>query len=95
MAINCVDVDCEYLDKCPACRTTNPSAEKIQHFQIPQIINDFGDDAIDFIGSTDKMNQYVVYTDTRFQFHKYKRRGSEDPYVFILTAPNENNMYDG
>lgn len=95
MAINCVDVDCEALDKCPVCKPTNPSSEKIQHFQIPQIINDFGDEAIDYIGSTDKTTPYIVYTDTRAQYHQFKRRGSEKPYVFILTVPNENNMYDG
>lgn len=93
MSINCVDVDCKSLDKC--CHVGNPSEQKLQHFEIPQIINDFGSEAIEFIGSTDKSDSYKVYTDTSFKYHKFKRRRSEKPFVYIETTPNENNMYDG
>lgn len=95
MSINCVDVDCKSLDKCPVCKPGNPSALNIQHFEIPQIINDFGSEAIEFIGSTDKSDPYKIYTSTSFKYHKYKRRGADRPYVYIETTPNENNMYDG
>lgn len=95
LSINCVDVDCKSLDKCPVCTDGNPSEVKIQHFEIPQIINDFGSDAIEHIGSTDKSDPYKVYTDTSFKYHQYKRRRSNKPFVYIETTPNENNMYDG
>ena len=96
MTINCIDVDCLALDKCPSCASSNPYAAPELHFQIPQIINDFADDTVEYFGSTDRWDQYKVYTDsTSFQYHKYLRRGAEKPYVFLYTVPNENNMYDG
>jgi len=95
LSINCVEVDCLALDKCPSCSDTNPSANPIAHFQIPQIVNDLAGDAVEFIGSTDKGSQYKVYTSTAFQYHKYLRRGANKPFVFIETTPNTNNMYDG
>jgi hypothetical protein len=94
VAINCIDVDCLALDKCPCGVDGNPSEQPERHFQLPQTVNDLAGDAIDFIGSTDKSEQYKIYTDTSFQYHKYLRRGSEKPYVYVQTTPNENNMYD-
>jgi hypothetical protein len=39
--------------------------------------------------------EFKVYTDiTAANKHKYKRRGCDDPFVYISTAPNCNNMYD-
>lgn len=61
MAINCIDVDCKSLDQCP-CGTDITSP--VMHFEVPQIVNDFGEDAIEFIGSIDKENQFKVYTST-------------------------------
>lgn len=91
MAINCIDVDCKSMDKCPC---GNNVTKPRQHFEIPQILNDFADEAIEFIGSIDKSVQFKVYTSTAFQMHKFLRRGAEKPYVYIDTTPNENNMYD-
>jgi hypothetical protein len=54
MSINCVEVDCLSLDKCPSCSASNPYKVPELHFQIPQIINDFADDSIEYIGSVDK-----------------------------------------
>jgi hypothetical protein len=91
MAINCVSTDCESLDKCPCGPSySNPEI----HFEIPQVVNDFGDGAVEFIGSVDKHVQFKVYFTTAFQYHKYLRRGANKPYVYINTVPNENNMYD-
>lgn len=93
MAINCIELDCKSLDKC--CVDPNPSEEKVLHFEVPQTVNDFIEDTIEFIGSTDKRDQYKVYTDTSWQYHKYLRRGAEKPFIYIQPTPNENNMYDG
>jgi hypothetical protein len=95
MSINCVDVDCLALDKCPSCTVSNPSEQPQQHFQIPQIVNDLAEQSITFIGSTDKQTEYIIYTDLSFKYHKYKRRMADKPYVYIETTPNDNNMYDG
>lgn len=91
MSVNCIDVDCKSMDKCPCgINYTKP----IAHFELPQIVNDFGEEAVEFIGSLDRSSQFKIYTNTAFQYHKFLRRGSEKPYVYIEPTPNENNMYD-
>lgn len=90
-SLNCIPVDCKSIDKC--CLTDSYSAP-MAHFEIPQIVNDFGEDAIEFIGSTNKEIQFKVYTNKNFRYHKYKTRRANKPYVYIDTTPNENNMYD-
>lgn len=93
MSIDCIDVDCKSLDKCPCSKISLTTPEL--HFEIPQLINDFSDDAINYVGSINREDEYVTYTSiTGFKYHKYKRRGADWPYVYIETAPNENNMYD-
>ena len=89
MAINCVPVDCKSMDKCPISVT-----EGLPHFEIPQFVNDYGDEAIEFIGSVNRETQFKVYTSTAFQYQKHARRGSNKPFVYIEPTPNENNMYD-
>lgn len=91
LAINCIEVDCKSMAKC----CDFEAGEKALHFEMPQLINDLGNAAIEFIGSIDRQKQYIIYTDTSYQFHKYKKRGASEPYVYIETAPNENGMYDG
>ncbi len=92
MSINCISTDCKSLDKCP-CGEQDLTQPHL-HFEIPQILNDFGEEAVEFIGSIDRSVQFKVYTSTAFQYHKYLRRGANKPYVYIETTPNENNMYD-
>ncbi len=91
LAINCIEVDCKDAARC--CNIE--LGEKQMHFEIPQLVNDLDIDAIEFIGSVDRAIQYVVYNDTTYQFHKYKKRSKYVPYVYIETTPNENGMYDG
>ena len=91
LSINCVQVDCESLERCPC----NDIGNKIAHIQIPQLVNDFGEDAIEFIGSTNKEVAFKVYTSRAYRHHKYRLRNADRPYVFIDTTPNANNMYDG
>lgn len=91
LSIDCIEVDCDTISKCCKFKT----GEKALHFEIPPIINDFGLDAIEFIGSVDRQIQYVIYTDTSYQYHKYKKRGADKPHVYIETTPNSNGLYDG
>jgi len=95
VAINCIKTDCVSLDKCPGCNIANPYEQPQTHFQIPQVVNDSIEDTVEFIGSTDKNVQYKIYMDTSWQYHKYMRRGSEKPFVYIEPTPNGENMYDG
>lgn len=92
MAINCIDVDCKSLDRCP-CGGTNYSPP-IAHFELPQIVNDLGQESVEFIGSIDRQVMFKVYTSTAYQYHKNQRRGANKPYVYIEPTPNQNNMYD-
>lgn len=92
IAINCIDVDCKSIEKCN-CGDTGDEA--MAHFEIPQIVNDYGNLSIDYIGSIDKQLPFIFYTSsTAFRYHKYRRRGKNKPYVWIDTTPNSNNMYD-
>lgn len=94
VSLNCIELDCKSLDKC--CESLDDFSKPIAHFQIPQIVNDFGEDAIMYIGSTDKSVKFKVYTSPiSYKYHKYKLRKSNKPFVFIDTTPNENNFYDG
>ena len=92
LSINCVQVDCESLERCPC----NDIGKKIAHIQIPQLVNDFGtDNALEYIGSPDRQNPFIVYTSiNELIAHKYRKRGKNKPYVFVDITPNKNNMND-
>lgn len=93
LSINCINVDCKDLERC-RCKNDEDKT-MIRHFEIPQILNDFGDQAIDYIGTTDRQYPFIVYTSSIQQnYHKYRRRGQKKPYVWIDTTPNEHGMYD-
>lgn len=90
-SIPCVHVDCEDLDRCPR---TSFNVRPTKHIEIPQVYNDLAADSVNYIGSTDRMYPYRVYTDNAFRQHQFKRRGANDPFVWIDTTPNRNNMND-
>ena len=95
LSINCIQVDCKNIERC-RCNTYDDCSEQpTAHFEIPQILNDYGNLSIDYIGSTDRRLPFVFYTSaTAFRYHKYRKRGQNKPYVWIDTTPNENGMYD-
>ena len=95
LSINCIQVDCKNIERC-RCNTYDACSEQpIAHFEIPQIVNDYGNLSIDYIGSTDRQLPFLFYTSsTAFRYHKYRKRGKNKPYVWIDTTPNENGMYD-
>ena len=88
--IRCITLDKISLDKCPI----DNGKHLTWHFQIPQVIVDFGKDSIEYIGPTDKSEQYTIYTSTSYHYHKYKRRGCSSPYIYLETSPNCDNMLD-
>lgn len=97
-ALNCVVVDCKDPAKCNACDKpyNGEAGHSSLHFEIPQLVSGIGDDAIAFVGSADRAEQYKVYfSPTQAKYHKYHRRTAHKPYVYIEKAPNENGMYDG
>lgn len=91
VSISCVEVDCKDIDRC-CCVGYSP--EKIKHIEIPQVYNDFGGEALPYIGSTDRMYPYTIYTTDAFRHHKNRRRGADKPFVWLDTTPNRNNMND-
>lgn len=91
-SLNCLEIDCKSLDKC--CDGRDYS-QKVSHVEIPQIINDFGAEAVIYFGSINKEVQFKVYTSPiAFKYQKYKMHRGNKPYVFIDTTPNEHNAYD-
>ena len=92
ISINCIKVDCKNIEKCH-CGMSDE--EPVAHFEIPQLLNDYGNLSIDYLGSTDRQLPFVFYTSsTAFRYHKYRKRGKNKPYVWIDTTPNENGMND-
>lgn len=93
VAINCIDVDCESLERCRCSKAIDPTMA--QHFQIPQIVYNFGKQAIDYIGSTDRKLKFQIITSlSELENKKYRKRGNNKPYVWIDYAPNSNGMLD-
>ena len=69
--------------------------KNIKHFQIPQLVTQYGKQAIDYLGSIDRQNKFKIITSlTELQNLKYRRRQSNKPYVWIDFAPNSNGMLD-
>lgn len=94
LSINCIDVDCESLERC-RCNLQDDCTELVAHFEIPQLLGDWGIEGIDYIGSTDRRIPFIIYTSPQnWRYHKYRKRARNRPYVFIDMTPNENNMYD-
>ena len=92
-AINCIQVDCADMNKCPCIGLK--AAKNARHFEIPPVLEVIGSDAIEFVGSTDHSVFFDVYsTKTNADFHRYKRRNANKPYVYIDHTINENGMYD-
>ena len=91
IALRCVPVDCETLDRCCLSEPTEYDLQA-SHFEIPAIVDI--PNAVRFIGSTDMQTEFTVYTSKAYQAHKYKMRGSKKPYVFIDTNLNKNGMMD-
>jgi len=91
LAINCIEVDCKDQSRCCGFEL----CQNALHFEIPPLVNDLGKDAIKFIGSVDRQISFWFYFTNTFTYHKYRRRGNNDAYVYIETTPNENGMYDG
>lgn len=95
LSINCIPVDCKSIERCKCNFQDECSELPIAHFEIPQVLGDYGDLSIDYIGSTDRQLPFIFYTSsTAFRYHKYRKRGKNRPYVWIDTTPNENGMYD-
>lgn len=93
MALNCINVDCESMEKC-RCRSLIAEGDVLPHFEIPQLISDFGG-GIEYIGSTDRRQKFNVYTSLQsLEWNKYRKRGASKPYVYVETTPNEHNLYD-
>lgn len=91
VSIDCIPVDCKELSGCCTSLGIKPSL----HFEIPQVITDFGVDGINYIGSVDMESSFKVYTSNLFRRHKNRKRGADKPYVWIKTTPNTNGMFDG
>lgn len=93
LSINCIPVDCKDIERCN-CNYPSDITPTL-HFEIPQILGDYGNLSIDYIGSTDRQLPFIFYTSsTAFRYHKYRKRGKNKPYVWIDTTPNENGLYD-
>lgn len=73
IAINCIDVDCESLERC-RCGMRSADDTVTAHFEIPQVISQYGKQAIEYIGSTDRQNKFTIVTSlSEFNNRKYRK----------------------
>lgn len=92
-AINCIEVDCESLERCKCNESVYDTI--VAHFQIPQVVQDLGRQAIEYIGSSDRKNQFQIITSLgELETRQYRKRGKNKPYVWIDFAPNSEGMLD-
>lgn len=92
MSINCIDVDCKSLERC-GCK--NFEGTSTAHFEIPQLVSDYGKQSIDYIGAVNRQNKFTIITSlSELQNKQYRKRGKDKPYVWIDFAPNSNGMLD-
>lgn len=97
LSINCINIDCKDIERCSLCSAgNNEFGTPTMHFEIPQIVTDFGTNAIAYIGSADRQNPFVFYLSSQQwqYYHRYRRRSHMKPFVYIDITPNENGMYD-
>ena len=74
LSITCIEVDCQSMDKC-YCGPRDEFDELVAHFEIPQLVPDFGLDSIEYIGSSDKTTPFQVFTTiTSWRYSKYRKR---------------------
>ena len=93
--ISCIPVDCKDIENCSQCRSNEFEGTPTMHFEIPMLLTDFGNVGIDYIGSPDLQNPFIVYTKANnLNYRKYKKWGQKKPYVFVNVSPNENGMCD-
>ena len=58
ISINCIPVDCKSINKCSCGGNLD---QPMLHFEIPQILNDYGTAAIDYLGSADQQFPFIYY----------------------------------
>lgn len=93
MSINCIPIDCKSLDRCRCVDTQQ--GEKISHFEIPQLVTEYGKKGIEYIGSVDRQNDFTIITSlSELKNVKYRKIKRNKPYVWIDFSPNESGMLD-
>ena len=50
ISINCITVDCKNIERCRCSSSSECPQTQIAHFEIPQILGDYGQLSIDYIG---------------------------------------------
>lgn len=93
--VPCITLNCFPIEKCPVQCGPTTTGTTYLHFEIPQVIQDFGEEAFDYIGSKDRQNPFKVYLDNSFMYNQFRTRRALKPYVWIDMIANANNKYDG
>lgn len=97
LSLRCITVDCKDIENCTCYNKIKDfgGGTPTAHFEIPQIITDFDNYGIEYIGTIDRESNFTVYTSlTAASKHKYRKRRAFKPYVYIDITPNENGMFD-
>lgn len=97
MSLNCINVDCAPIEKCNQCLPPELQTGTIMaHFQMPQVLFDYGVSWIEYIGTTDLQTPFRIYTSPlQIKYNAYRKSSRKKPYVYLDVAPNINGMLDG
>ena len=95
LRVNCIPVDDQQVNKCQK-QDSWFGKKFIKHFEIPQIVYDFGRESIGYVGPIDGSYSMTTYVDRHAWLNnKYRRNIKIRDFVWIDVATNENDMYDG
>lgn len=97
VSIPCITLDSYPIEKCPAIAPLCgvKAGTDVLHFTIPLIIQDFAEEAIEYLGDKNRVDPFKVYVDNAFIYNQFRTRRSLKPYAWIDMTPNAENRYDG
>jgi hypothetical protein len=96
--LSCVETYCGKMEECCEDNTNikGYNSTDVLKFDIPELITDFGTDAVAFVGSADLQTSFSVYfSSNSANAHKFKMRGSDRPFVYIEPATLNDGMITG
>lgn len=73
------------------CLIQEPCSD-VPSIKIPRIIPTFGDDAVEYLGTMNMQEDFLVYYHPDdIQHHKVKKRTKHRPYAWVDLSPNKDN----
>lgn len=86
-----VNIPIEMRNMSEDCLIQEPCGD-VPSIKIPRIIPTFGDDAIEWLGTMNMQENFLIYYHPdQIKHHRVKRRVRHRPYAWVDLAPNKDN----